>query len=212
MYLAKNNNDEAEKSFQNALTFNPDFLRPYYSLAKIYLRTGQEEKAISQYKTLIEKQPGQELPHMMLGTIYEMQKQFELSERHYLEALKIKPGFAAAENNLAYLLASQDKDIDVALGYAQSAKEKLPEDPGVMDTIGLIYYKKQMYDRAIRELTVSLEKLPGNAMVHFHLGLTYHKKGNKELAEKELKKALELDDSFNGSDEAKRILALLRSE
>jgi len=149
---------------------------------------------------------------MMLGTIYEMQKQYELSEHHYREALKIKPGFAAAENNLAYLLASRDKDIDVALGYAQSAKEKLPEDPGVMDTIGLVYYKKQMYDKAIREFTGSLEKLPENAMVHFHLGLTYHKKGEKELAEKELKKALELDDGFNGSDEAKRVLEALNTD
>ena len=143
VHLARNSTKEAEESFQHALTLNPGFLRPYYSLAKIYLKTGRQEKAIAQYKTLIEKQPGQELPHMMLGTIYEMQKEYELSEHHYLEALKIKPGFAAAENNLAYLLASRDKDIDVALGYAQSAKEKLPEDPGVMDTIGLVYYKKQ---------------------------------------------------------------------
>ena len=116
------------------------------------------------------------------------------------------------QNNLAYILASQDKDIDVAIGYAQSAKEKLPDDPGVMDTIGLVYYKKQMYDRALRELTGSLEKLPDNATVHFHLGLTYHKKGNKDLAEKELKKALKLDNNFNGSDEAKKILASLHPE
>jgi tetratricopeptide (TPR) repeat protein len=209
VYLAKNSTGEAEESFQDALTLNPDFLRPYYSLAKIYLNTGNQEKAITQYKTLIEKQPEQELPHMMLGTIYEMQKKYDLSEHHYLEALKIKPGFAAAENNLAYLLASQNKDIDVALGYAQNAKEKLPGDPGVMDTIGLIYYKKQMYDKAIREFTESLEKLPENATVHFHLGLAYHKKGEKKLAEKELRKALELEDGFDGSDEAKRVLETL---
>jgi tetratricopeptide (TPR) repeat protein len=69
-----------------------------------------------------------------------------------------------------------------------------------------------MYDKAIREFTESLEKLPDNATVHFHLGLTYHKKGEKKLAEKELRKALELDDSFDGSDEAKRVLETLKPD
>ena len=59
---------------------------------------------------------------MVLGTIYDIQKQFDLSEKHYRAALDIDPDFAPAANNLAYLLLTQDKNIDEALGLAQQAK------------------------------------------------------------------------------------------
>ena len=52
---------------------------------------------------------------MMLGTIYDLKKRFDMSEKHYRAALDIDPDFAPAANNLAYLLAAQDKNIDEAL-------------------------------------------------------------------------------------------------
>ena len=146
---------------------------------------------------------------MHLGTIYDMQKRFDLSEKHYRAALNINPDFAPAANNLAYLLTVQGKNIDEALGYAQMAKEKLFDDPNVMDTLGLIYYKKGLYDSAIGEFADSLEKIPDNAHVHYHLGLAYHKKGDQDRSRAELEKALSLDEEFDGSDEARRILSEL---
>lgn len=146
---------------------------------------------------------------MMLGTIYDMQKRFDLSEKHYRAALEINPEFAPAANNLAYLLTSQDKNIDEALGYAQKAKEKLPDDPSVMDTLGCIFYKKGLYDSAISEFTDSLEKLADNAIVNYHLGMAYYRKGNNEGAKEQLRKALNIDKDFDGADEAKRVLAEL---
>jgi tetratricopeptide (TPR) repeat protein len=78
-----------------------------------------------------------------------------------------------------------------------------------MDTLGLIYFKKGLYDIAIQEFTDSLEKIPDNPIIHYHLGRAYYKKGNKELARVELEKALSLDDSFDGSEEARQILSEL---
>ena len=146
---------------------------------------------------------------MMLGTIYDMQKRFDLSEKHYRKALNINSDFTPAANNLAFLLAEQRKNLDEALNLAQKAKEKLNDDPSVMDTLGWIYYKKGLYDSAMSEFKDSLEKIPENASVHYHLGLTYYKKGEKELAKTELEKALSLDDKFNGAEEARKILSNL---
>ena len=141
------------------------------------------------------------------GTIYDAQKQFDLAEKHYSTALDINPDFSPAANNLAYLLAKQDKNMNKALSLAQKAKEMLPNDPKVMDTLGFIYYKKGLYDSAIAEFTDSLKKIPDNAMVRFHLGLTYYNKGDKDLAKTELKKALDLDQNFDKADEARKILS-----
>ena len=206
LYLAQRKLPEAEAAFVAALEKNPDFLKPYYSLSKIYLSEGEHEKSIEQFKTILAKNPNQTQPHMLLGTIYEGQKQLDLAEKHYREALAINPDFAPAANNLAYLLSSQNRNIDEALALAKKAKEKLPDDPNVADTLGYLYLRKGLYDMAIGEFSDSLKKLPDNPTIHYHLGLALHQKGNMEGARTELEKALSLNDKFEGADEARKLL------
>ncbi|MFC1516647.1 tetratricopeptide repeat protein, partial [Thermodesulfobacteriota bacterium] len=209
LYLSQRKNSEAETAFKSALKENPNFLIPYYSLARIYLVEKQEEKAIAQYRAILDKDPKQVGPHMLLGTIYDMQRRFDLSEKHYREALNINPDFAPAANNLAYLLVESGKNIDEALELALNAKEKLPGDPSVMDTLGWVYYKKGLYENAISEFEDSLERMPDNAVVHYHLGLAHYKAGDKKRAEEELKKALSLEEDFDGAKETKQLLSEL---
>jgi Flp pilus assembly protein TadD len=66
-----------------------------------------------------------------------------------------------------------------------------------------------LYDSAIGEFTDCLEKMPENATVIYHLGMAYYQKGDMENARAELNKALKIDQSFDGANEAKRILAEL---
>jgi tetratricopeptide (TPR) repeat protein len=209
LYLARGENELAVKSFQAAINANSNFLRPYYALARIYLDARQEEKAISQYKALLEVNPNQARPHMLLGVIYDTQKRFDLSEKHYRAALEVDPDFAAAANNLAYILADHDKKLTEALNLARMAIEKLSDNPYVMDTLGWVYYKKGLYDSAISEFSDSLAKIPENAAVIYHLGMAYYKKGDLNKARVELEKALRLDDSFSGAHDARKVLAAL---
>jgi tetratricopeptide (TPR) repeat protein len=207
LYLAQGNKKAAVDSLETAIKDNSNYLRPYYTLARIYLDEKQEDKAIAQYKAVLEVNPEQPQPHMLLGVIYDAQKRFDLSEKHYRAALEIEPDFAAAANNLAYILSEQDKNLDEAMTLAQNAKGKLPDSPYVMDTLGWIYYKKGLYDLAIGEFSDALAKLPDNAAIVYHLGMAYHKKGDNDKARIELKKALSLDANFDGADEARKVLA-----
>ena len=209
LYLAQGNKAAATESFQTAIRQNPDFLRPYYALAEIYLGEHQEKKAIARYKGLLEVNPKEVQAHMLLGVLYDRQKRYELSEAHYRAALEVKPEFAAAANNLAYILADQDKDIDEALRLARMAKEKLPNSPYVMDTLGWAYYKKGLYPSAIGEFSGSLAKIPDNPAVAYHLGMAYYKIGDASNARFELEKALSLDENFGEAAEARRVLAEL---
>jgi len=183
---------------------------PYYALARIYLSDKEADKAIDQYQAALATNPKQPGAHMLLAIIYDSQKQHDKSEEHYRAALDINPNFAPAANNLAFILADRDKDIDEALQLARLAKEKLPEDPNVMDTLGWVYYKKGLYDSAIGEFSDSLTKLADNPVVNYHLGLAYYKKGDTDRARKQLEKALSLQSDFPGSDEARQVLAELK--
>ena len=207
LYLAQNKTSVAEEYFQKAIDENPDFLQPYYSLARIYLADKKVEDAISKYEALLKANPKQTAPHMFLGMIYENRKQYDLSETHYMAALDIDSGFAPAANNLAYILVEQGKDLNKALDFARTAREKLPNDPYVIDTMGWVYYKKGLYDWAIGEFTKCLAKLPENPTVNYHLGMAYYKKGDPEQARIYLEKALNISNSFDGAQEAKQVLA-----
>ncbi len=207
LYMNQRKLEQAEASFQKALELNPGFMRPYYALAQINLMENKADKAVEQYQTLLEKDPKKVAPHMLLGTIYDMQKKHDLSEQHYRKALEIEPEFAPAANNLAYLLADQERNLNEALDLAQKAKRLLPGDANVMDTLGWVYFKKGLYPSAIREFTDSVSKNPDNPTIRYHLGLAYYQNDEKEVAKEHLEAALRLNETFDGADRARQLLA-----
>ena len=210
LYLSKGDAAAAEGSFRTAIQKNPNLLAPYYALAGIYLRDQKADQAIEQFKQLIAVNPKQAGPHMMIAVIYDSQKKLDLSEKHYRACLEADPTFAPAANNLAYILAEGDRDLNEALKYAQAAKAALPEDASVADTLGWVYYKKGLYDSAIAEFKASLAKAPENPTIMYHLGLAYAKKGETDKARAELERALKLGDKFDGAEEAKKTLAEIK--
>jgi Tfp pilus assembly protein PilF len=158
----------------------------------------------------LEVNPDQPMLHVTLGTLYEMKQNKDLAEQHYRKALEINSDFIPAANNLAFILVNKpDADLNEALKYAQKAKEAYPESPEVMDTLGWIYYKKDLLDSAHVELSASLEKLPDNALVNYHLGMVNLKQAQKDLARQHLEKALALDNDFEGAYEARKALVEL---
>ena len=82
-----------------------------------------------------------------------------------------------AANNLAYLYAEANENLDRALILAQTAVEQAPDNPDVRDTLGWVYYQKQLPDLALRAFEDSIAKNPNNPIYHYHLGLASAKQG-----------------------------------
>jgi Flp pilus assembly protein TadD len=168
------------------------------------------ERAIQEYTTAIQKDPNSLSAHMALGILYGIQKKYDKAKESYQKALKIDPKFAPAANNLAYLYAERGENMDEALTLAQTAKEQFPNDPNISDTLGWIYYKRNIFTRAIVYLREANEKVVDNPVMRYHLGMAYYKDRNHELAKKELKKALDLNPNFPGADDARVIMKILK--
>ncbi len=114
-----------------------------------------------------------------------------------------------AANNLASYLAERG-DLEAALQLAQTAKAGLPDDPRVSDTLGWIYYKKNLASLAVTSLEHSVSKNPSNPMSHYHLGLAYLKDGKTAAAQKALQRALQLNPTFTSAEDAKHVLATIK--
>jgi tetratricopeptide (TPR) repeat protein len=145
----------------------------------------------------------------MLGTILELQGRKDEAKQRYNKALQIDPRAAVAANNLAWINATSNGNLDVALELAQTAKSRLPTRHEVDDTIGWIYYKKGLSSMAIEALKTSTQRAPDNALYNYHLALAYNQSGNKADARKHLEKALSSKQTFEGADEAKKLLESL---
>ncbi|MBL8293837.1 MAG: tetratricopeptide repeat protein, partial [Bryobacterales bacterium] len=124
----------------------------------------------------------------------------------YEQIIKLAPDNAVALNNMAFLLAESGQDLDQALTYAQRAKQQLPNNLDVADTLGWVYIKKNLSDDAIKIFRDLVLQKPDNATWRYHLALALFQKGDKLQAKKELEVALK---TKRNSEEEQKIKELL---
>ena len=92
------------------------------------------------------------------------------------------------------------------MGLAQKAREANPNDPGIADTLGWIYFKKGIYATALDLLKESNEKFKGqNPTVLYHLAHAHDKNG----AKRNPSDGSSLGQDFAEATEAKKVLESL---
>ncbi|MGB9604554.1 MAG: tetratricopeptide repeat protein [Bryobacteraceae bacterium] len=198
--------DEAIAEYQGLIQLNPKAGDLYLRLGDVQRRKGDARAALASFQQAVELMPKEPAALLALALIQDQLNRPAESQQIYEKILQIQPDHPIALNNLAYLLAERGGDLDRALTLAQRARQKLPQDNNVADTLGWIYIKKNLPDNAIeifRELT---RKEPTNPTFHYHLGMALYQKGDRLAARQALQNALRNKPS---ADEAARIRELL---
>jgi Flp pilus assembly protein TadD len=209
VHLTRREVDLGESAFAKALELDPNRASAYALLGQLYAATGRDEQALARLDEAVKHNPRNLGAYMLSGIILARRGDTAKAERAYQQALALNPRFAPAANNLAVLYSEHGGDQEKALQLAQMAKEALPDDPTISDTLGWILYKRGVYERALSLLKETADKMPTNAEVQYHLGMTYLKLGNHAAAKQALTQALKLSSRFPGMDEAKAALAQL---
>jgi tetratricopeptide (TPR) repeat protein len=202
--------DEArvEQALRRAVSVDPRFTSGYTMLAQLYIKQRRIDEARAEFEGIVKRNPSDVGSRTLVGMLLESQGRVDDARKSY-EATVNGPGNAPiAANNLAFIYAEQGINLDVALQLATSAKQRMPNDPSVDDTLGWIYYKKDIPSLALRPLQNSLRNRPDVAEVLYHLGMTYARLGDKPKARETLERALKLDPKVGG-DEARQTLALV---
>ncbi|MDY6825386.1 MAG: tetratricopeptide repeat protein [Thermodesulfobacteriota bacterium] len=199
--------NEALAYLDTAQKIAPENPRVYTLTATILRKQGRTREAIEKYKTLTTRRPDAAEAFMALGTLLDETGDREGARNAYLKALDINPQFAAAANNLAWLIAdSPNPDLAKALRMAMIAKENAPEDPYIADTLGWVYYKRGAYQLAISQFTQATEQKPDAPSLRYHLALALHANGQTPEARAELEKCIEAGKPFPEYAAAKRLL------
>ncbi|HLK21584.1 MAG TPA: tetratricopeptide repeat protein [Bryobacteraceae bacterium] len=181
---------EAIEQFQKLIEKRPNSPELYVHLGEVKKSAGDIRGAIESFQKASQMDPRNVASHLDLAMTYEQTGHDEDARKSYEDVIKIQPDNVEALNNLAYLKADGNVDLDQALTYARQAQQKRPNDPNVADTVALIYIKKSLTDDSIRLLRELVSQKPDNPTFHLHLAMALYQKGDRPLAKKELEAAL----------------------
>jgi len=107
LYETKKDVAAAESYMKKAIELNPNLPALQTLLAGFYMRQNLIDKAKKQCLASLEKAPDTLPALMMLGMIYENEKNYSKAQEYYEKVLKINPNYVPAANNLAFLYAEQ---------------------------------------------------------------------------------------------------------
>ena len=182
--------DLALAEYQRLAADTPNSPQVQLALGDAYRQQGDLANAVAAYQKAQALAPNEPGPLAMLGESLSLAGQKAQALESYRRALQMKPDNASLMNATAYLMAETGGSLDEALKLAQKAVASNPQQPNFSDTLGWIYFKKDLNDSAVQVFLNLTRKNPENATFHYHFGMALLKKGDKKMAESELKAAL----------------------
>lgn len=200
-------NQIAENDYRKLLEKDPKNVDLYMHLGETLRKKGQIQDSIAVLKQGQALAPTDAAANLQLALTLDIAGMKRESLPLYEAVVKADPDNPFALNNLAYMYADDNRDLDQALTYAQRAKQRMPNNPDVADTLAWIYIKKQLTDNAINILKDLTAKQPKNPTYHYHLGMALMQKGNKAAAKQSLQTALGLKPAKEDENKIRELLA-----
>src|SRR5437667_7084143 len=122
------------------------------------------------------------------------------------EALKIKPDFAAAHNNLGVALLRNKQSGDGALGHDGAVDEAIehyrkalqinPDFTQAHKNLGIAFLRKEQMEEAIAQFQKTLELEPNDAQAEFSLGSAFLQRREVDEAIAHYQKAVEIRPDY----------------
>lgn len=209
------NASRSKELWQKAADNYKEILKTTANSSEIWLRLGVMQRQLLQYDSALAsfEQAGNADPKNEAAFLNQALVCAALGRRKeatdaYNKVLSIDPDNALVLNNLAYMTAESGNTttLDQALTYAERAKKRAPESPDVADTLGFVYFKKDLNSEALRIFKQLTVDHPQNSTFRLHLAMALAKQGDKVTAHDEAMKALQ---SATTPDEKNRISSFL---
>ena len=191
MAVAGGKYDLAIATFKILIEQGPPSEDSYLRLGETYRLANNLERAAECFRRASKLAPSDPTAQLQVATTLEaLGRRYEARDI-YEKVLKLDPENLQALNNLAYVLADTGGNLDRALSLAQRAKQRMPQNFTVSDTLGWIYIKKNLNDSALGLFRDLVAKAPGKSTYRYHYAIALLQNGDKLAAKKELEAALQ---------------------
>jgi tetratricopeptide (TPR) repeat protein len=185
--------EEAAKLLQPDLKGKPSDRDVYLNLAQTYERSHlykEAETAARKAESLAGEPRENETAWLLLGAIYERQKQFDKAEDQFKKILAVNPKNAIVLNYYGYMLADRGIRLEEAQDMIQRALEQDPYNGAYLDSLGWVYFRQGRFEDAEISLRKAADREQHDPTIRSHLGDVYAKQGRMEQAAVEWEKSL----------------------
>ena len=181
----------------------------FLRIGETYRRKGDDAGAVAVLQKAREVLPDNVTVMSTLALTLDHAGRWDEAKQIYEATLRLDANSGIPLNNLAFLMAEHNGDLDDALTKAQKAKQLLPNTHEVADTLGWIYLKKNLSDNAIDIFKDLVTKAPNHSTFRYHLGMALYQKGDKPKAIKELQEALKYNPPKDEREKVQQLLGRL---
>lgn len=200
----------ARAAFAAALEADPESGAALTGLGQLEQREGNAESALALYERALAAHPDD--PNY---SYFAASGQLALGRKEegmsgLRAVLRRNPEHLPACNDLAWLLAEQGEDLELAVALATRAARIDPQ-PGVLDTLGWVRLRRGEIEPAIAVFEKALEQQPDFSTARYHLGLALVQRGDDEAARQAFRAALD-GGPFPESEAARRELERLAAD
>lgn len=192
--------DRGVDATERALALDPDQPRPLRVRCEFRASRELWSAARDDCRRYLLARPDDAGAQFLLGVALQQLGERGAAADAYRRAAALDERDARPRNNLAELL-SEDGDLDGALAAAQEAYRLEETNPYVMDTLGALYLKKGLAERAVSLLQDARAAAPELDEVALHLALAYRDTGRTGAA-RDLLASLQRSDAANGTLQA----------
>jgi tetratricopeptide (TPR) repeat protein len=171
-------------NFENAVEIEPDSADTYKNLAFVYMSAGDNDKAISPLKKLIE------LEKALDGYRY-------LGEIYYTKGSLARNDYEVTKNPQDSI-NSVNHYLD-AIKVLEEGRKSYPSDSELLVVLSNSYIGANKIDVAIDAFKTGVEQEPENKYYRYNYGVLLLGSENYEEAEKQFKKAIEIDPEYSNA-------------
>ncbi len=198
--------DDAILGAKRVLGGYPNAVGAPVILGTAYLQKRKLDSALAHLQKALAVAPDRPEVYLSLGTVYYQKGMMAQAEESYRKAIALAPNDPGGFNNLAWLFGERKTHLDEALQPAKQANELASNRGELLDTLGWVYFQKEMCAEAVEALKAAAGILPQDLTIRFHLGLVHWQQGRKAA---ELRRALLIDPNFPKASRTREVLAAL---
>ena len=177
---------EAIAKLDALIAGNPSNMEAYIAKGEVLRYQDKFADAIVVYDTALATKKDKSAQEYDLyfaeAMCYDKLGKWDETEKNLKRALELSPHEADVLNYYGYSLLTRGEKLPEAKNLIEKAMQIRPDDPQIMDSMGLALYMTGDYAQAAEYLEAAISLLPADAIVNEHLGDAYWRLGRKTEA------------------------------
>ncbi|MBV9086996.1 MAG: tetratricopeptide repeat protein, partial [Acidobacteriaceae bacterium] len=144
--------DDAMRALRASLEVEPHRSTAALALARVYTEQGRLSAAEDSALII-----GDHTSALLAAVRAQENNDYTSAIRQYESAVREGEGTGVAANNLAWIYAQRGERLQRALALAEAARNRAPQNPAFLDTLGFVQLRRREYTAAVETLRKAVQ-------------------------------------------------------